>query len=170
MTHMNYIDKNLLPNEKIIFRTKRHFVIFFAPGILLLLALIFSTSDTLPRLFQSLGPFTMASMSRIPTIAFTVAAVFTGIQQWITYVTSDFVVTNLRVIMRQGFFVRSVTDTRLSTISHVSIDQSLLGQFLNYGTIVINGFGGSQDSFILVATPNEFQKSVQGQLLNVAPR
>jgi uncharacterized membrane protein YdbT with pleckstrin-like domain len=111
----------------------------------------------------------MESMWRIPTIAFTVAAIFTGIQQWITYITSDFAVTNLRVIMREGFFIRRITDTRLNTISHVSIDQSLLGQFLNYGTVVINGFGGSQDSFVLVATPNEFQKSVQRQLLNSPP-
>lgn len=167
---MNYIDKNLLPNETIMFRTKKHYIIFLAPVVLLILALFFSINNTLPHAFQSLGSSTTTSLWRIPTIVFTVAAIFTGIQQWITYLTSDFVVTNLRIVMREGLFIRSVTDTRLTTISHVTIEQSLLGQLLNYGTIVINGFGGNQDYFILVAAPNGFQKSVQEQLLNAPSR
>ena len=30
---MTYLDKNLLPNEQILFRTKKHLIIFFFPAL-----------------------------------------------------------------------------------------------------------------------------------------
>jgi hypothetical protein len=45
----------------------------------------------------------------------------------------------------------------------VNVDQSLLGQLLNYGIVSINAFG-AYDSFTLISHPGEFQKYVNQQL------
>jgi uncharacterized membrane protein YdbT with pleckstrin-like domain len=101
---------------------------------------------------------------RLPACIMLLLAIYTGLQQWLTYATSDYVVTNRRIVMKEGFFDRYSCDTRLSTVSHITIDQNLLAQLWNYGTVTINGFGGNQDRFIQVAKPNDFQKAVQSQL------
>lgn len=167
---MSYIDNNLLPDEKIIFRTQKHWIVFLVPGVLLLIALLFLSNQhmtstiygALHNIFQhtSLDPL----FSRLPFILLGLAVIYVGLKQWLIYVTSEYVVTNKRVFMREGFFDRVVRDTRLSTISHVTIDQDLLAQALNYGTLAINNFGGTRDVFSLVARPNEFQRNVQAQL------
>ncbi|MES2218174.1 MAG: PH domain-containing protein [Pseudomonadota bacterium] len=167
---MSYIDQNLMPDEKIVFRTKKHVIIFMVPVIFILFACILSSNVgfvgnmniTFDQLTQHL-PF-VNHIHRMPAAIMLLLAIYTGLQQWLTYVTSDYVVTNRRVVMKEGFFDRYSCDTRLSTVSHVTVDQNLLAQAWNYGTVTINGFGGNQDRFIQLAKPLEFQKAVQSQL------
>ncbi len=167
---MSYIDNNLLPDEKIIFRTKKHYIVFLVPALFLLVTLFFCTDNRITHgLDQTLSTFShilpiLNSAHHLPAIIFLIAAIVSGIQQWILYQLSDYAVTNKRVIMREGLVERIVADLRLSTISTVNIDQSLLAQMLNYGNITINGFGGSADRFMQVNTPGEFQRSVHSQL------
>jgi uncharacterized membrane protein YdbT with pleckstrin-like domain len=170
MQIMSYIDNNLLPDEKIIFRTKKHIIIFLVPCIFLCIALFFcmdnhitmAMNNTFSLLTQNIP--VLNTIHRIPALLFTLATIVSGFQQWILYQLSDYAVTTKRVIMREGLFDRKISDLRLSTISTVNIDQSILAQLLNYGNIVINGFGGISDQFIQVNEPGEFQRSVHAQL------
>jgi uncharacterized membrane protein YdbT with pleckstrin-like domain len=167
---MSYIDKNLLPDEKILFRTRKNFIVFRVTAFFLLLTLFFCSNTHYANLINdTIYQFTMSipylnKMHRLPAVFFFLLALYSGARQGLLWGTSDYVVTNTRIVMKQGFFDRYVSETRLNTVSHVSVDQSMLGQILNYGTIVINGFGGNQDYFIQVNRPNEFQKAVQSQL------
>ena len=148
---MAYIDNNLLSDETILFRTKKHLIIFALP--------VFWT------LFAILATAYMMNDNLLHTIIWTpwlIAGVFwiyTGLQ----YVTSDFVVTNKRLMLNEGFFFRHSNEMRLATISQVNIEQSLLGRILNYGMVSINAFGAF-DSFATIARPYLFQKAVNEQL------
>lgn len=164
---MGYIEKNLLPDESIAFRTKKQIYIIFVPAVtFLLIAIFFSLSNPITeginRVFR--GTAIEHNINHFAALVFLVIALFWGVKQWLLYLTSDFAVTNKRVIMKEGFFQRYICDTRLASISHVSIEQPLIGQILNYGTIIIKGFGGSADYFVQVANPDLFQKSVHQQL------
>jgi len=167
---MSYIEKNLLPDEKVLFRTTKHPIIFLTPGILLILALLLCTGNQITSTIHNvinqiflLSPY-VAYIQRIPLLIMAIVIFSSGFKQWLIYVTSEYAVTTKRVIMKEGFFDRYVCDTRLVTISHVTVDQNLLAQALNYGTITINGFGGASDSFTQIASPNEFQKAVHANL------
>jgi uncharacterized membrane protein YdbT with pleckstrin-like domain len=172
---MGYIDKNLLPGEQIIFRTKKHFIIFLVPFLFLALAIFFSMDNLITReMNHTFNIIThsipgLNAIHRFPAFLFLFAMAFSGLQQWIVYQTSEYVVTNKRVIMREGLVDRRTSDLRISTISSVNIDQGLLAQMLNYGNISINGFGGQKDDFIQIAAPIEFQKSVHVQLDDAKP-
>jgi uncharacterized membrane protein YdbT with pleckstrin-like domain len=167
---MSYIDKSLSPDEKIVFRTQKHYIIFMVPVIFLIITCLFCTdlhfvasmNNTFNQITHQI-PF-LGGIHRVPALFFLLMAIYTGAMQWLTYVTSDYVVTNRRVVMKEGFFDRYTSDSRLSTISHVTVDQNLLAQAWNYGTLTINGFGGNQDRFVQVANPAAFQKAVQEQL------
>lgn len=148
---MSYIDRNLLPEERILFRTKKHLIIFFLPAALTVFSLFITG-------YLQADPV-LATIDWAPWLLALIFWIYYGLN----YLTSEFAVTNKRVMMREGFFNRHTNEMRLTTISQVNVNQSLLGQMLNYGNITINAFGVS-DSFSLLANPFTFQKSVNEQL------
>ncbi len=148
---MSYIDRNLLPDEKIVFRTKKHLIIFFYPLVLL----IISYYATGYMLNQPL-------LNKLIFAPWLVTGIFwahTGLE----YLFSDFAVTTHRVMMREGFFFRHANEMRVTTISQVNIDQGPVAQILNYGTVVIQAFGAF-DAYTLIAKPIEFQREAQMQM------
>jgi uncharacterized membrane protein YdbT with pleckstrin-like domain len=82
---------------------------------------------------------------------------------WLEYATSEFVVTNKRIIMREGFFYRHSTELRLNAISQVNVQQNPLGQMLDYGTVTLSAFGAS-DSFNIISHPLQFQRYANEQM------
>lgn len=148
---MSYIDRNLLPDEQIVFRTKKHLIIFFFPVIWTVLA-FYATSYFADNIVLS-------KLSSLPWLLALIFWSYTGL----IYLTSEFAVTNKRIMMREGFFYRHTNEMRLNTISQVNVDQSLLGQILNYGIVSINAFGVS-DSYPGIAKPGLFQRHVNEQL------
>ncbi len=150
---MSYIQKNLVPNEKILFQTKKSLIIFTAPVFFSILAIFF---------LLNANPFVQKA-----AILAAIAAGFYWINQLLMYYFSEFAVTNIRVMMREGFFVRHTNDTRLSALANVTVNQSLIGQWLNYGTVFINSFGGASDPFRDIHNPREFEKTLQSQLYSI---
>jgi uncharacterized membrane protein YdbT with pleckstrin-like domain len=147
---MSYIDKNLIANEKIIFRTRKHFIIFLGPIVWAILAIVCLLSGQ---------PIIMKI-----AIAPGIAALVTGINQLLLYYSSDFVITDRRLFMKEGIFFRHSNETRLTTVANVNIQQNLLGQILNYGTVTINSFGGERDPFSMISRPIEFRKQLETQV------
>lgn len=135
---MSYIDENLMAGENVIYRAQLHWIIF-----------------TLPVMLWILGLF---------HFIFVVAAVFTSISSLITYISSEFGVTNMRVIIKVGFISRRSFETLLTRIEGISVDQSIPGRIFNYGTITIMGMGGSREPFSTIANPLEFRRQVQEQI------
>ena len=148
---MSYIERNLLPDERMLFRTKKHLIIFFFPVVWLVFC--FYASQYMQH---------DAILQKLQWAPWLVAVLFLA-SVGLNYVFSEFAVTNKRVMMREGFFVRHSNELRLTTISQVNVDQNLIGQVLNYGTVSINAFGAF-DAYPLIDKPNIFQKTVNQQL------
>lgn len=148
---MSYIDRNLLPGEQIVFRTRKSLIVFFFPVVWTLFSIF--ASD-----YMQANPM----LIKIAFLPWLLALIF-WCYVWLNYITSEFVVTNKRIMMREGFFYRHSNEMRLATISQVNVDQSLLGQILNYGIVSVNAFGVS-DVYPMLAHPFAFQKYVNEQL------
>ena len=148
---MSLIDKNLLADEKIIFRTGKHIIIFVPSVVLLILSLFFG-------LYLHSMPF-FAKIEWIPPVIGFVYFLYA----YLEYVTAEFVVTNKRVAMREGFFNKHANELRIATISQVNVNQGIVGQMLGYGDIALNAFG-AYDVFVYVARAMEFQGALNAQL------
>ena len=83
---------------------------------------------------------------------------------FIEYWTSEFAITNKRVIVKMGLIRRQTLELNLQRVESVSVSQSILGRILGYGTITIIGTGGTKEPFHRIAHPLEFRKAVEGQL------
>jgi len=79
----------------------------------------------------------------------------------IAYTTSEFAITNKRIIMKVGLIRRRTLEMNLQKIETVNINQGILGRILGYGTVTIIGTGGTRESFPRIANPLEFRKRFQ---------
>ena len=142
---MGYIDSNLLSDEKVVYRARLHRIIFWKPCALVLLGIIFFFLQ--------------------PIIGMIVAAIglLALIGPVIDYATSEFGVTSKRVIIKVGFLRRRTLELLLRHVEAISVDQSVLGRMLNYGSITLTGTGGVKELFDNISNPLEFRRRIQGE-------
>ena len=148
---MSYIDRNLLSDERILFRTRKHLIIFFWPVVWLIFSYYASSYMGANQLLHA-----------VQWTPWAVAALLWSVVG-LSYYTSEFAVTNKRIMMREGFFTRHANEMRLTAISQVNVDQNLIGQMINFGTVSINAFGAF-DSYTLISNPGGFQRCVNEQI------
>ncbi len=86
------IDRELLPDEQVLFRTGKHYIVFLHAVIWAIVTGIFLLTP---------NPLIM-KFALVPALA----TVVTAINQWFVYYFADFVVTNRRLLMKEGFFFR----------------------------------------------------------------
>ena len=143
---MSYIESNLMKNEHIIYRATLHWSIFIKSSLFFLFGLILKQ-----------GGSTIGGI-------FIFAAILLALIQLINYKTSEFALTNKRVIVKVGFIRRNSLETLLNKVEGIQVNQGISGRLLNYGSITISGTGGSKDPFKNIANPLEFRKIVQEQI------
>lgn len=74
--------------------------------------------------------------------------------------SSEFAVTNKRVIWKQGIIRRMTGEMTLGKIENVQVEQGVVGRILNYGTVALVGTGGTRESFDLISAPLRFRKAI----------
>ncbi len=72
--------------------------------------------------------------------------------------TSEFVITNKRVIIKKGWISRYTFEMNLNKIETVNVDQSFWGRIFGFGTITIVGTGGTREMADSISKPLEFRK------------
>lgn len=149
---MGYIDNNLMNNEKLLYRAKLHWIIFWEPLFFFVLAI---------GLYVYFGEGV-----KTVSLILLVLGVISAILPIINYTTSEFGVTNRRVIVKVGFIRRKSLEVMLNKVEGIHVDQSILGRILGYGSIVVSGTGGTKDPFKNISNPLTFRRSVQEQIVN----
>jgi len=150
---MSYVDAALLPGEAIVFRTRLHRVVLLRPVVLATLGL----GAAAALVFVLKGPW------------YLVAAAFVACGAWagaacVTRASSEFAVTSQRIIAKTGFLRVASLEMQLSKVEAVSTNQGLLGRLFGYGTVVVIGTGGTQQTLGLLASPMEFARHIQASI------
>jgi len=151
---MSYVEKNLLPGETVGYRTHLHPVIFLQPVLFALVGLGFVVFGLLN---PPLSAFWMLGL------VFLIFAAGLGIDRAVRYVSSEFVITNKRVLIKVGFINRHTVEMLLPKLETIRVEQGILARLLNFGTIVLTGTGGTNEPFRLIADPLEFRRQVQAR-------
>ena len=147
---MSYIEKNLMNGENILYRARLHWVVFFWPVIWFVVAIVFfsrggDVAVTVGRLFILIG-------------------IAKAISSYISFSTSEFAVTNQRVIAKVGFIRRNSLEVLLGKIEAIQVNQDILGRILGYGSITVSGTGGTRDQFHNISDPLELRRKIQEQI------
>ncbi len=76
----------------------------------------------------------------------------------IAYLTSEFAITNKRIMIKTGFISRNTFEMNLSKIESINVNQSILARVLGYGTIIIMGTGSTREPFDRIKDPLIFRR------------
>jgi uncharacterized membrane protein YdbT with pleckstrin-like domain len=165
---MHYIQENLISGETVAFRARLHWVVLAKPFLIagafaaLGIALLLVPSGSRAARDSSLRFTTIAGIACLLIAAIPVIA---GI---LRRSSAEFAVTNKRVILKAGITQVRTLEMFLNKIESVSVDQTLWGRILGYGSIVIHGTGGSAEPFHEISHPLEFRHQVQQQIGNLS--
>jgi uncharacterized membrane protein YdbT with pleckstrin-like domain len=148
---VGYVDKHLLTDEQVVYRSRQHWIVFTAPVLLLavgFLPLIISRSNAM---------LAVSSVILVTALIWIVARA-------IARASAEFTVTNKRVVVKLGTIRRRAIEMLLSKVEEIGVDQGVIGRVLGYGTVVIVGTGGSKEVFMLIGNPLEFRRQVHEQI------
>lgn len=148
---MGYVEDQLLPGERVKYRAHLHKLIFIWPGLVALVAVIGAV-----LLFAANNPWLGIALLVLGAIPVIIAM--------IKYSSSEFAVTDKRVIIKVGFIKRRTLETMLGKVEGVGVEQGILGRLFGFGTITVTGTGGTKEPFPNIARPLEFRRQVQGQV------
>ncbi len=145
---MGYVDSQLLPGEKVVYRSRLHWQIFLLPGLVAGLLLLGSIA-------------TFVYGITVAGLFFLIMAGFLILIPFIKRANSEFAVTNKRIIVKLGFFTTRTLELLHPKVETISVYQGLMGKMLGYGDIVVTGSGGTREEFKAVASPLELRRAVQ---------
>jgi uncharacterized membrane protein YdbT with pleckstrin-like domain len=87
-----------------------------------------------------------------------------GVQRYMAQKTSEFAITNVRLIIKQGVFKSKSQVALLNRIEGVQLRQGKLGILINCGNIIIKDRSGATYKLKDLKAPQEFCKILQDQI------
>ncbi len=155
---MGYPQKLLSPDEVIKFETKPHWRAIIAPAIVLILT-VFG--------FAFLVTWLASASEWISWLKWVVIAgaililILWSIRPFLHWLTTDYVFTDRRIIVRSGIISRQGKDMPLSKVNNVSFSVPAMGRLLNYGALVIQS-AGENDGLTIADVPDveDIQRNV----------
>ena len=101
---MGYIEDNLLDNEELKYKTKNHWITFFEAVLLFGLGSLVQSLSSMGEETKIIGPVSGATLMVSIGYILQYFSIFVFLFALYRYVTSEYGVTNQRVIVKQGFF------------------------------------------------------------------
>jgi uncharacterized membrane protein YdbT with pleckstrin-like domain len=173
---MSYVDRNLVPGETLLYRTRHHWLVLLGPvfvGLLLLvpgIALLVEAVATHDSAGLVVGSATASQqMMAIAGAILAAAAVITFSYGVAKRNATEMAVTNRRVLIKTGLTSRRTLDLMLSRVESIGVEESTAGRVLGYGSVIVRGTGGTPEAFLLIAHPQEFRRAVQEQIGTQGP-
>lgn len=128
---MRYIDASLAPGEVILQRGRWPAIFWFGAWAALILLGIIVV-----------GVFIFLGMA---------------IRMW----TTDFAVTNRRVVLKRGWLNRRTNEIAVESVEGVTLNQSVWARIFGYGRVVVTGTGEACIVFPPMADPVAFRRAIE---------
>jgi uncharacterized membrane protein YdbT with pleckstrin-like domain len=149
---MPYVDSVLQPGESVRHIATIHWVIYLRGVALLLVAFV------VWLLTPDQGA--MRSVAQGLSILLLALGVFYLARAWLRRWTTEYAVTDRRVIYKQGLVWRKTVEVNMDKVSSVDVDQSIIGRVFNYGTVKIHSPGADPEPIREVGDPLSFRNHI----------
>lgn len=151
---MSYVKENLSKGEKIIYTTSLHWILFFESAAIIAIGVSIFTLSSI---------YGGSAKRYLDYVGWGILLFGAGkfLIELIRHNSSEFGVTNMRVIIKTGVLSRTSMAMPLSKIESVEVEQSIWGRILDFGTIHITGTGTATSKFDWLSRPGTFRKKMQ---------
>ena len=137
---MGYISANLRPGERVLHAGAVHWAIHLGPAALILLGLGAALVEPASLLVALVGAATLAATLLHAR-------------------TTEMAVTDRRVIVKSGIVGRAAFEVGIDRVEGVSLEQSVPGRLLGFGTLWGSG-AGTRTPIPMVADPTRFRNAL----------
>jgi uncharacterized membrane protein YdbT with pleckstrin-like domain len=157
---VGYVERHLLPDERVLYKTRLHWILLLKPSLLVLLGLVIMGFSWWA---DGLSAWWMEAPSALRYLggAVAVAGLVWVFVHYVEMMTSEFAVTTVRLILKVGLIARYTTELLISKVESIGVAQSLTGRLLDFGDLTVTGTGGAREVFRRVKDPVAFRNHVQ---------
>ena len=135
-----YPEKLLAPGETIAFELKPHWRALIWPTFVLVIEVFIAT--------WAFFAFSSTIFRWIVVAVGVVILLWQVAFPFLTWLTTQYVFTSRRIIVRRGLLTKQGRDMPLSKVNNVSFEVSVLGRVLNYGTLEVESASDDGDLII----------------------
>lgn len=155
---MGYPQRLLAPEETIKFETRPHWRALFVPAFTLVVTLVIA-AVVLSWIASSLP--NMEWLRWVIIGAAVLILILWAVVPFLRWVTTQYVFTDRRIIVRSGIITRQGKDMPLAKVNNVSFSVPAMGRILNYGELVIQS-AGENDGLTIKDVPDveDIQRNV----------
>lgn len=146
-------DIKLLKDEEILDKYKLHWFIFlktFLVAIITIIAVLFLSS------FNGVNLITIDKILIVLSIYF----VFQLVKDFFEYKFNYYIVTNKRIIIKEGFFFINQKEILFSKIETIDTNYSVIDRFFKVGSIIIKGTGNSSTIIDNLKDTEDFKEKI----------
>lgn len=156
--YANFAKSSLLPNERILCSAKWHGICYVGAFLLGIASLIFFILwiRYLDSWYEEI-----AWTAYFPL--FIILGLF-SVYGIIAIKHNEFVVTNRRILVKNGIIMRASYELRLEKLESIQVYQSVLGRILGYGLVMVHGVGASRRIVWGLESPLEFRQHIFAEL------
>ena len=152
---MSYICKNLMEAEQVVYQSKVHWFIFVGPALWLTVGGLFWTISVAETSAETPEGAELMAVCASVMILF---GALRFLQAVLTRLTTEFGVTNKRVIAKQGWIRRDTTELNHSKVESLAVDQSIAGRIFGFGTVTVQGTGGGKTPIQNIDDPMKLRR------------
>lgn len=140
---------NLIQNEEIILSEKISKIIFIPSIIFFIISIVF---------------FVISKSNYFFSLIFLIFSSVSLIKNLFLFLSTKFILTNKKIIIQSGIFFIDSFEFMLNKIESISINKSIIGKILGYGTINIAGTGGHFKGIDFIKNPDSLKLKVQEEI------
>ena len=138
---MGYVQSNLMQGETLLYSAKIHWIIFRWAIILAVIGLSLVTAPDVN--------------DRRMVVNFLFLAALAAGWAFAKLVTSEYAITDKRVMMKNGIIMRKSVELLLPKVESIVVKQGVLGRLLGYGSVHLSTAGTTISPFKKIARPLE---------------
>lgn len=144
-----------MEGETLICEARFHYVMFWLPALLVLIAVAFP--------FVPTGEGTLNTRLLFSGILLVLALL------WYIVINNGkrFLLTNKRIILKTGIIMRNSKELMLRKCESINVRQSIMGRILGYGDVIVST-GEEKDVFKYVRNPMTFSTKINEQIDKVS--
>ncbi len=161
-----YVKRAMQPNETILYETQLHWIIYKMGIVITLLGFLVGRFVPLPvKMFLGESIATMVAPATTYVAAGLIAlGAFQLIASYIRQISTELVITDQRVIAKHGFIATTSYELMMTKVEGATIEQSIGGRLLGFGTLMVKGTGGGISPIDHVANPYRFHSHLMNAL------
>jgi uncharacterized membrane protein YdbT with pleckstrin-like domain len=152
---VSYVQRVLQPNERILFVSRLHWLIY-APAVFLLIIALGAAAASRVLLKDPNYQYVALGVCALIFLVGFVQLLEAAIRR----ITTEIAVTDKRIIYKTGLIRRHTIEMNMDKVESVDVDQSVSGRIFNFGTILIRGTGSDVEPLRRIENPIEFRNHV----------